>query len=48
LGFSEDDVSLHPLKKEDQHFPCGAILDVEKNGQRRFVVDNFQGSEIED
>jgi hypothetical protein len=35
----------HLLKKEDQHFKCGAVLDVEQNGGVRFVIDNFQVGE---
>ncbi len=35
------------LKKKDQNFLCGAIFYTEKNGWVRFVVDNFQGGEID-
>ncbi len=35
----------HLLKKEDQHLPNGAVLDVEQNGRVRFVIDNFQVGE---
>jgi hypothetical protein len=47
LSTMENNVSLYFLKKEDEDFPGGSILEMKKNRGIRLVEDNLQRSELD-